>query len=64
MKATTRNKTEPMANIPKELHGLINLLAEFLADEFLKEHNINYRGNYDEQRNISNERSQFSRISD
>jgi len=64
MKATARDNTDPMADIPEELHGLINLLAEFLADEFLKEHNINYRGNYDEQRNISNERSQFSRFSD
>jgi hypothetical protein len=27
--------------IPVELDGLLNLLAEMLADEFLREHNMN-----------------------
>jgi hypothetical protein len=27
--------------VPAELEGLINLLAEMLADEFLKEYNMN-----------------------
>jgi len=62
MNTLAGKNTDPMAKIPKELYGLINLLAEFLADEFLKEHDINYRGNYDEQRNISDVRSQLSRI--
>jgi hypothetical protein len=37
---TTSGKQQDRKEIPAELMGLINLLAELLAEEFLKEHGL------------------------
>lgn len=40
MQSTTGAVHSERNEIPAELRGLINLLAEWLADEFLRENNL------------------------